>query len=280
MEARCVLDGHPADEHALAALDADHVLAQGFFAFRPVGDVADVLEVVREPQLAFVGLGAAELLEVFPFLVAQLGALGISPVFAVAVDDAAAGDADVGAFFRADAGQQALVEALVREIRRFFLGEDDYRAFLHVQVDPAPEPDGAGEPDALRHDHVAAVRQGLDGFVERGGAHRDPVAYCTELLDAYACVGNLRQRRLFQLYREVLIKGRDVLRGECVAGRLRGGGGTLCGAGGREQQGQEGQYLSHGGEDTQIARFLLPLLPCPSSGPAARSGRRALVVKW
>ena len=163
-----------------------------------------MLEVEGVPELAAVGLAAAEPLVVVPLHVADLAALDGPPPLAVAVDDALAGDADV----RAAAGLDAALDlAVVVEEFGLVGGEEDNGAALQVKVDAVLERDGARQPDSRRDDEMPAalLRQLAYGLGEGFRVGGDAVSDAAEIgqRDRQGRDGGLL--RLRQLHRKILI---------------------------------------------------------------------------
>ena len=240
--ARGVLEGAVLEQDALAFPEGDHhgaeegldiLLIQGRIRIieGAGGGAGGRIALVREPVPAVLRDDAAALQDILPFVVGDLGALDLAPVFAAAVEDAAAGDRDVG---RAGGVQrrhaaphvQALEIRPDDGIQELVRVEHDDGVLVHVQLDMAFQFDGAGAPDAGGDDQAspAPAGEGVDGRLEPVRVHRHAVADGAEVGQEGGAVGDGRELHPGHVEGKALVQGGvfiflSTLAGDCQDGQ-------------------------------------------------------------
>ncbi len=201
-----ILQGNPLNQHAFAICKPHQVGTQALLL--PIGgrDVREMRQVKRIPQAPLLRDRAAHAQVILPFRIAHLSPLDRPPPFAVSVNDALAGDAYIFPL----AGGDARNHLPVLEEGFLFGREQDDRSAVQMQVDPAFQADGAGEPDARRDVQVPAplLLEGGNGLPERFRIQADAIRTSAEIQQGYARNGDLRDLRLGQVLIQVRIIAR------------------------------------------------------------------------
>ena len=198
-----ILQGNPLNQHSFAICKPHQVGTQALLL--PIGgrDVRIMLQVKRIPQAPLLRDRTALAQEIRPFRIAHFSAFDRPPPFAVSVNDALAGDAYIFPLTGGDARNHLPVLE-----ESFLLGrEQDDRSAFQMQVDPAFQADGTGEPDARRNVQVPAalLLQGGNGLPERVRIQADAIRASAEIRQGYARSRDLRDLRLRQVLIQVRI---------------------------------------------------------------------------
>ena len=210
MEFRGVLERDAGDPHALAVGEPDQMGPERLLRLGGRGDIGIMVQAEGVPELAVFRDRPAHAPVGRPLDVADLAALDGAPPFAVAVDDAFAGDTHVFPLAGRDGGDHAL--AVLLEEQGLVRRKEDQGAALQVEVGPVFQHERARQPDSGRDDQVAAarLRQGVDGLPESVRIQCNAVSDAAEVLDGYGFIRDDRGFRLREGKRQVPVVLRPV----------------------------------------------------------------------
>lgn len=178
------------------------------------GHASLLVTLVGVPGLAVIGKNAAPCKDLLPLVAANLGLLHLAPGVTAAVDGSLSGDGDVGFTIgmdgrKATANVKALEIGIYYRVKVFIAGKNDDGVIGKMKLRVGLKADGAGEPDAVGNDELAAAPgfERFKSFCKSIRTEESAVSDSAEISERHLARRDGRKTHFIHFERKVLRSG-------------------------------------------------------------------------